>query len=185
MRRGQLRDRVGLGRGQQAPGLVLGDLGEVPCMAPAERGRATPEPVQGEDANGLQQPVPRLVCGGLRHQQRVLDQCGQPPTHQVRWHVGRADGDGVIHGESAGQDAETWQQLARAVRQQLVRPADRHVERGLTPVPAHRRRGVGVGPQRRLDLGGREVAQAGRGQLQGEGQSVQAAAQVDDGPGVG
>lgn len=148
------------------------------------------EPLGGVLRDGLKQPVAHRVAVRGRHDQGLVDEGGEQAEHVggVLRRVGGIGADRLRLGqrEAAGEDGEAAQHGPLARVQELPRPVD-HGPQGLLPGP-QRPAGAGavaeeaepvVEAVRELARG--EHPQPGGGEFEGEGQPVEAAADLGGG----
>ena len=133
-------------------------------------------------ADRLQQPV-RLLAG-LGDHERLVDQRAHVLQHVERVDLVVArDRLGRVEGEATGEHRQPIEHRALGVGQQLVGPVDRGLQRlvarhrGAAPAGEHPEPLV----EPLEDLGRRDGPGPGRGQLDGERDAVEPAAQLDHG----
>ena len=128
---------------------------------------------------GLEEPVAAGLAVVVH--QRALDQAGHLVEHRELVAVGtRDDGGGVGEAEAAGEHRQGAEDPLLVGVEQPVGPVDRGQQGAVALVAA-----AGAGQESEplaevgADVGGGHGADAGRGQLDGEGDAVEAAADLD------
>ncbi|MGH3837350.1 MAG: hypothetical protein ACRDSF_16860 [Pseudonocardiaceae bacterium] len=177
-----LQPRGAAGQGQLRLGPFRQGEEEIPMAFPGRVALSRAHQLSpGEVPDRLEQAVTALRLVDVSLDEGLVHQAGEDIQHRVAIHdLAGADALGRIEGETAGEHRQAAQQRALGIVEQLVAPCHRGLERLLAgqrgPAPAGEEAEPVV--EGRGDPSRGHHANPGGGQLDGQGQTVEAPADL-------